>query len=1341
MKKIFILTAVLTLLTLSLNAQMQAKKNMAQQSASIEKKVDIKLDGIQKAASKLAINRAPSRADRATTYTLDLFDTTSYVAQVLPVYGYWYDAAQHNQMIYPASMLTDMAGKKIKSMTFYPASYSSYSGINFYSGSVTFKLMEVNGSTGFNSSSPSLISGNMTTVATVTPTKNVNATTWLIEFDDEYDYNGGDLVIDVTSTAGTYGYTYFYIGTTTSLGVAYPGYLSYNSNTSAINYVPAVLFTYEDTTPQHDLAIALNAQPASVGAGGTVTLTATVTNNGDFAENGYTVTFTANGTTIDTQTGTSLAVGASTTFTYTYTTTDAQGGTTVNFGANVACSGDINATNDEATASTSVLACPPPVNVQATASDQSGTMTWDAPNISSTTSTYTWDFETSSQANEWTLVNADGDSYNWNYNTYVEGTSASIFEPHSGTGYMVSASFVNNVGALTPDNWMISPEVALGGTLTLWAKGTDTNDYQEVFGVFVYEGSYSSGTSGFVQVDANKTTTNGWVQYTFDLSQYSGAGRFAIRHYNCTNMYNLEVDDINYQVTVPGEQPTSYNVYLEGQLVGNVPSNDALTYTFNNLSDGTYNCSVSAVYSYGESVAVPATFTIAPTSTIEISPATQTINDAAAATLTVTGQNVNGNINVSADNDWSLSSTSLSNTGGNVDVTYTGRALSATTTVTATADNNLTASATVDYVADLYIVTDNGVQGNWDFYNGTHMTYNNGIYTATFTATNANTFILFARMLGNGVGWNTRYVFGPDSNGDWLLPYNGNGNGNIDVNDDDPIQIQTAGTYRITIDATGNPVTFTITKLNGVQTATPTITSNVSADGEYVTITATGDGTVTLNVPGYDPVIGENGEASITIPCGPVSNTITVTATAQEDGKDESDPASAPVTIPAGSDWLEMKGSYNPTDLLSFQDLDGEDIVMVDQFLESTLKNDHPDNYTYTLRQTVNGETQTSTPVDIPVYKTNSTMQGLYTKTQVDNDLDMNLMANVLNTEMDYNVNPDRNVLYYSLYRGDVNDVYPEITVASRRSQLQKFEEMVGDYPLYYLFESHPEGVAPRYEQADHIANQMVERLDLDYKQGQPGDTLSYVPVIWTYGLYTARGDGKNNSYGSDIKREKLGDVHATYGGQLSDGPYGTYTYNGTTYRICHPVINITGVAPVTRISKDGDVSTYVPYMYRAWSTTEGMRDFNLVSGQGFEDAGEITAPFLLGTEVTSNTECHIGGEWTSGKLPWAFAIPDGTTPHFVVRFYYKKIVTEGQSNGTMLTLGNGEGEEYFIAQGEGDGNDIETGVAEMINGAEPIGVTYVNSLGMQSNKPFSGVNIVVTRYSDGSTSTMKVVR
>ena len=1345
MKKIYIFAAVLALLTMSLYAQVMTTKQVMNHQATPTEKVNTPPDLSIKKVSKPIVKRAPNRATE--TATLSLFDTTSYVAQVLPIYGYWYDAAQHNQMIYPASLLTDMAGKKITSMTFFPTSYNNYSGINFLNGSITFKLMEVNNSTGFASSSPSYITGTMTTVKTLSmpSTANTSATTWLIEFDQAYDYNGGDLVIDVTSTAGNYGYTYFYIGTTTSLGVAYPGLLQYSSNSAqSIGYVPAVDFSYEyEAEPKHDLGITMAAQPATVAAGSDVTLTATVTNNGDYAESGYTVTFSDGTNTFSTQTGGSLAIGATETFTATYTTTDSQGGTNVNFTATVACTDDADATNNEATASTSVITLLPPINVAATPDGSNATVTWNAPNIPSVQQTLSWDFETQSQFNEWTLVNADGDSYNWNYNTYVEGTSASVFEPHSGTGYLTSASYINNVGALTPDNWMISPEVTLGGTLTLWAKGTDTNDYAENFGVFVYEGSYSSGTSGFVQVGANVTTTNGWVQYTFDLTQYSGQGRIAIRHYNCTNMYWLEVDDIEYQVTVPGERPTSYNVYLDGQLVGNVDAN-TFSYTFNNLEDGTYNCAVSAVYDLGESAAVPTSFTIDTTNpTIEITPATQTISDAAAGTLTVTGTDIEGNISVSAGNDWSLNPTSLSSTGGNVNVTYTGRDLSATTTVTASATGATDATATVNYVADLYIVGDFG--NGWDFTNGTHMTYNNGIYTATLTA-NAGDYILFARLLGNNNPWNTRDVFGPDSNDDWWMQGNSAG-GNIDLYDDDPIYFTEGGTYTITINA--NDGTFTITKPSEGQTNPPVIT--YTTEGEYVIITATGDGTVTLNVPGYEPATGE-GSASITIPRGVVDINLTATATAQEDGKDESTPASLQIIIPAGSDWTEMTGTYdNPNDLLSFKvvvDGDTVDIAMVDQFRVSTLNNDHPDHYTYTLRQTVDGETKTSTPVSIPVYKTNSSMQGLYTQNQVDGDTVMKLRPNVFNTQMKYDVNPDRNTLYYSLYRGEKNATYPAIADTTRVSQLQRFHEMVGDYPQYFLFESHQAGVAPRY---DRLGTGIAERLDTNWVEGtQLDDMLAYVPVIWTYGLYTARGDGKNNSYGSDIKREYMGKVTAEITGTYTAGnANGTWKVGNTEYCVFHPTIDVTGLlpqAPLYTVNyNDGDVATYEPYLCRAWCTYEGIHDFIRNSDNNLEDAGALTVPYYLG-EATFGNEltAQIGGEWTGGSVrdKWSFGLPSGTNPNdvtYIIRFYYKKVVDEANT-GSKLRDGS-DSPEYFMAQTEGEFGEWIVGLNELYNYSVVESVTYVNPQGMQSSRPFDGVNIVVTRYSDGSTRTSKIIR
>ena len=65
-----------------------------------------------------------------------------------------------------------------------------------------------------------------------------------------------------------------------------------------------------------------------------------------------------------------------------------------------------------------------------------------------------------------------------------------------------------------------------------------------------------------------------------------------------------------------------------------------------------------------------------------------------------------------------------------------------------------------------------------------------------------------------------------------------------------------------------------------------------------------------------------------------------------------------------------------------------------------------------------------------------------------------------------------------------------------------------------------------------------------------------------------------------------------------------------------------------------------------------------------------------------------------------------------------------------------------YVTQDEATVDEITTGIIETLfeqMRGEVVGVTYVNALGMQSDKPFEGINIVVTRYSDGTTSTSKV--
>ena len=229
---------------------------------------------------------------------------------------------------------------------------------------------------------------------------------------------------------------------------------------------------------------------------------------------------------------------------------------------------------------------------------------------------------------------------------------------------------------------------------------------------------------------------------------------------------------------------------------------------------------------WNNSATAEATYTIRiPALTAE--PASLTINDAAPGTFTVNGANLNNNVGVfisnantqfafnlqngdNTDHYFPISNGALSN--GLVDVTYNGRLLHAEEQIGIASDQTNT-TVNVTYDPELYIITDNGQTDQWN-YNGVPMTKDGSIYTATFTATADNTFILFARKasLGDDERWGTRYVFGPSSINDWVMPNTTTADGTIDTNSSHPIKFPLAGEYTITIDATDvNNPTFTIT--------------------------------------------------------------------------------------------------------------------------------------------------------------------------------------------------------------------------------------------------------------------------------------------------------------------------------------------------------------------------------------------------------------------------------------------------------------------------------------------------------------------------------------------------
>ena len=147
----------------------------------------------------------------------------------------------------------------------------------------------------------------------------------------------------------------------------------------------------------------------------------------------------------------------------------------------------------------------------------------------------------------WTTIDADGDGHNW----IVMETLAS--DAHSGAAFMTSESYINHEGALTPDNWLVSPHLPLDGVLKVWMKGQDPNDFQEH--VAIYVSTTGNAVTDFTFILPETVVTNEYVEYAVNLSQYAGEqGYIAIRHFNCTNQFHLNVDDFGlYNVNSSSE--------------------------------------------------------------------------------------------------------------------------------------------------------------------------------------------------------------------------------------------------------------------------------------------------------------------------------------------------------------------------------------------------------------------------------------------------------------------------------------------------------------------------------------------------------------------------------------------------------------------------------------------------------------------------------------------------------------------------------------------------------------------------------------------------------------------
>ena len=145
-------------------------------------------------------------------------------------------------------------------------------------------------------------------------------------------------------------------------------------------------------------------------------------------------------------------------------------------------------------------------------------------------------FETEEDVAEWLFLDEDGDGYTW------ERRDSQDYA-YEGVGCITSASYVNNVGALLPDNWALSPTQTVlnaDAYFSFYVAAQDPNWSAEHIGVYIGSGT---DTRDYVMIDEFTLESGDYVQMSYSLADYVGEDiNVALRHFDCTDQFMVNVD-------------------------------------------------------------------------------------------------------------------------------------------------------------------------------------------------------------------------------------------------------------------------------------------------------------------------------------------------------------------------------------------------------------------------------------------------------------------------------------------------------------------------------------------------------------------------------------------------------------------------------------------------------------------------------------------------------------------------------------------------------------------------------------------------------------------------------
>ena len=207
--------------------------------------------------------------------------------------------------------------------------------------------------------------------------------------------------------------------------------------------------------------------------------------------------------------------------------------------------------------------------------------------VSGNRDTFTYGFENGTTQG-WTVGSSDNGSTTWTVGQ--SGSPNQNYTTHGGNYYIGSVYDESNA----VDDWLISPQFMLGGSMSFYIKTTSTS-YTDYYSVLVSTGTNAINQFTTTVVSATRVTSTNYTVVNVNLGSYSGMGYVAIRHTANADQASLLVDDITI---VEGEDPgTDSGTFNYGQTC-TVTATPNSGYQFVNWTENGTAVSSSPAYSF-----------------------------------------------------------------------------------------------------------------------------------------------------------------------------------------------------------------------------------------------------------------------------------------------------------------------------------------------------------------------------------------------------------------------------------------------------------------------------------------------------------------------------------------------------------------------------------------------------------------------------------------------------------------------------------------------------------------------------------------------------------------------